>query len=132
MTDQNIITLLQRKRRYAAELAILRDCSDTLSDSQSLKANDCAILKRRLALIGHWLDFLSPDERTLIDLRFFQNRTWLYIADHVRQNGNGKLPCDERTVQRQMERAVACLFQLMNAHLGNGLDFLIDHTQSPV
>lgn len=129
MTEQDILTILQRKRRYETELAILRDCSDELNDyDQSQEANDYAVLKRRLALIDHWLNYLSVEERNLVEMRLYKNKTWLYIAEQIQESTKGKLPCDERTVQRQMDKAISSLYQLMSARFGSNMDFLIDHT----
>ncbi len=130
MTEQQIMTILQRKRRYETEIAILRDCSDELNDyNQSHEANNYAILKRRLALIDHWLNYLSAEERSIVEMRLYKNKTWLFISEQVQENSKGRLPCDERTVQRQMERAIASLYQLMSTRFGSNMDFLIDHSK---
>ena len=34
MTEKDIIALLGKKRRYETEIAIMRDCSDDLLDSE--------------------------------------------------------------------------------------------------
>lgn len=130
MTEQDIVTILQRKRRYETELAIMRDCSDELYDyEQSQQANEYAVLKRRLALIDHWLNYVAPEERYVVEMRLFQNNTWPYIAEQLQESGKGKLPCDERTVQRQLDRAIASLYQLMNMRFGSSMDFLIDDAE---
>jgi DNA-directed RNA polymerase specialized sigma24 family protein len=130
MMEQDILTILQHKRQYEAQVAIMRDCSDELYDvDQSQHANDYALLKRRLALIDHWLDYLSPSERYVVDMRLFQNIAWPNIADQIQENSKGRLPCDERTVQRQLERALARLNKLMNVRFGDSMDFLIDRMQ---
>ena len=46
MTEKDIIALLGKKRRYETEIAIMRDCSDDLLDSeQSQRSGDYALLK---------------------------------------------------------------------------------------
>ena len=131
MTEKDIIALLGKKRRYETEIAIMRDCSDYLLDSeQSQRGGDYALLKRRLSMIGHWLDFLSAEERYIVGLRLIKNKPWPYIAEHIRRNSVVDIPCDERTVQRQFEKAIGKVQSFMQERFGERLDYLIERQQS--
>ena len=130
MTEQDIMTLLQRKRRYETEIAILRDCSDELYEAEQTKRmNEYALLKRRLSMISHWLNYLSAEESFIVELRLIKNKSWPYIAEKIQNSSNGLLPCDERTAQRQLDKAISKLFRFMKNRFGRSMDFLIDDTE---
>ena len=84
MTEQNIIQLFQQKRQCEAELSIIRDCSDELHDAASAdQAMHFSLLKRRMALVDHWLNYLSPEERNIVQLHLIQNKPWSYIVNRI-------------------------------------------------
>ncbi len=127
VTERDIIFLIQQKRRYETEIAIMRDCSEDLYDAaEDAPANNYAILKRRLALLEHWLDFLPPEERRIVDLHLVQNKAWPFIVTAIQKESEGRLSCDERTLQRQQAKAIERLSELMMNHFGNSLDYLIE------
>lgn len=130
MTEQDVIKLLQCKKKYEVEIAILRDCSDSLFEvDESNISNRYALLNRRVSLIKHWLEFLSPEERYIVEMRLIKQKTWSSIAEHIQNSTDGTLACDERTIQRQLDRAVGKLYRFMNKHFGSSLDFLIDESE---
>lgn len=127
MTEQNIIQLFQQKRQWEAELSILRDCSDELHDfSSAEQAMRFALLKRRLLLIDHWLNYLSPEEKTIVQLHLIQKKPWSYIVNQMEHESPGSFPCDERTLQRLQARAIHNICVLMNQSFGNKLDYLLE------
>ena len=128
MTEQDIIQLFQQKRQWEAELSIIRDCSDELHDfSSAEQAMRFALLKRRLSLIEHWLDYVSSEERTIIQLHLIQKKPWSYIVNQMGIESPGSFPCDERTLQRLQARAIQNICNLMYQSFGNRLDYLLEN-----
>lgn len=127
MTEQNIIHLFRQRRSYEAEYAIMRDCSDVLHDpDQAEQALNHAILKRKMALVDHWLAFLSQEERDVIEQHLIQNKPWTQIAAHIEQKSNGDIACDERTLQRQQAKAIARIHVFMQEQFADEFDFLVE------
>lgn len=125
MTEQDIIYIVRDQRRCEAEIAILRDCSDELSDpDDSCHASRYAILKRRLALIGHWLDYLPDDESQLIRKHLIEGLSWTRIASDHEQQQNPNISCDERTLQRMHAKAIKRIHSFVSSHFGDSLDYL--------
>ena len=127
MTVQSIIHLFKQKRSCEAEISIIRDCTDILNDpDQTKQSQKYAILKRRIALIEHWLKYLTPDERTVVEQHLIQNKPWSHIAAQIERERNNEFSCDERTLQRLQAKAIASIDSFMQEQFGDSLDYLLD------
>lgn len=128
INEQRIISIFQNKRRYETEVAILRDCSDVLNDSdQARPAARYAILRRKLALIDHWLSYLPDDERIIIEKHLIEDLSWPRIATQIATRQEIDIPCDERTLQRLQAKAVKRISTFMEDSFADILDYLIDN-----
>lgn len=132
MTEQHIITMLQHKKSYEAEVAILRDCSDEFHEiHEDETSSRYALLNRRITLINHWLDYLSPEERFVIDMHLVQRRSWTHISQELDRLYHNDVACDERTLQRLQAKVIKKIASLMNDKFGTSMDYLIEEiTQS--
>ncbi len=132
INEQRIISIFQNQRRYEAEIAIMRDCSDVLNDSEQLKHSArYAFLKRKLALIHHWLSYLPDDERTLIEKHLIEGLSWSRIASQMSSQQSIDIPCDERTLQRLQAKAVKRINAFMQDSFADILDDLIENENEP-
>lgn len=128
INEQRIISLFQNRRRYEAEIAIMRDCSGELNNSDESKYSDrYSYLKRKLALIDHWLSFLPDDERILIEKHLIDGLTWSRIATQIANRQEIDIPCDERTLQRLQAKAVKRISTFMQDSFADILDDLIEN-----
>ena len=128
INEQKVISIFQNRRRYEAEIAILRDCSDVLNDSEQAKhAARYSYLKRKLALIHHWLSYLPNDERMLIEKHLIDGLPWSRIASQIASQQDIDIPCDERTLQRLQAKAVKRIYTFMQESFADILDYLIEN-----
>lgn len=127
MTEQNIASMIGNQRRYEAELLILRDCSDCIRDpGNELDILRYALIKRRLALIGHWLHLLPVEEERLLQKHLIERQSWKSIAEQEASDPSKAIVCDARALQRMQARALKRLETFMHRSFGSTLDFLID------
>ncbi len=130
MTEQQIISLFRDRRRYEAEYAIMRDCSDDLADAeQSSTASRYALLKRKLSLTDHWISFLPNDEQHLIKKHLVEGLPWSRIAAQMDTQQESSLSYDERTLQRVQARAITRIYAFMNDRFENTLDYLAENEE---
>jgi hypothetical protein len=128
INEQRIISIFQNRHRYEAEVAILRDCSDVLNDTDQAKpAARYAILKRKVALIDHWLSYLSYDERMLIEKHLIEGLSWSRIASQIASQQEIDIPRDERTLQRLQAKAVKKISTFMQDSFADIIDDLIEN-----
>lgn len=129
MNEQDVMVMLKNQKRYKAEIVIMRDCSDELSDVESWDSSHrCALLERRLKLINQWLFMLPGEERIVIQQHLIDGWSWVRIATELEREHNNEIPCDIRTLQRAQGRALKRLVDFTNTSFPNSLDFLVDHT----
>ena len=127
MNEQDVMVMLKNQRRYKAEIIIMRDCSDQLSDIDSSDSSHrCALLNRRLKLINQWLYMLPGEERVVVQQHLIEGWTWVRIATEFERENNNEIPCDIRTLQRAQTRALKRLVDFTNASFRTSLDFLVD------
>lgn len=127
MTELNIANMLKNQKRYESELLILQDCSDGIRDpDDSSDIMRYALLKRRLALIAHWLHLLPDEERRLLQKHLIERQSWTTIAEQTDNDPGRDIVCDARTLQRIQAKALKRLETFTQRLFGDTLDFLID------
>lgn len=128
MTELNIANLIKNQRRYESELLILKDCTDGIHDAEDTSEMlRYAILKRRLALISHWLHLLSVEESQLLQKHMVDKQSWKTMAEEATLNSKWDIICDARSLQRMQAKALKCLEEFVRSAFGNTLDYLIDN-----
>jgi len=129
MMDRDIVNLIRNHKQYEAEIMIMRDCSDELTELESsTRPHRYALLKRRLDLSGHWLHLLPEEEGFVVRKRLIEGWAWLRIATEVDEKyRNEKEPCDVRALQRALEKAVKRIVDFMNDNFADSLDFLVEY-----
>lgn len=136
MTEQNIASMIRKRRLYESELLILKDCSDHIRDSDDTSGIlRYTLLKRRLALIEHWLYLLPVEESQLLQMHLVERQSWKSIAEQIAADSTRDIACDARSLQRAQAKALSRLEVFMNSAFGNSLDFLIDsegHAEEPI
>lgn len=127
MTLQEITTLFTNYKQYNTELLILQECVDELQEGETEEIQGkYAILKRRLVLIDHWINFLPRSEAEILKMHLIEGRSWVYIANQLSSNYQGSISCDERTLQRMQAKALARIESFVSKQFVNKLDYLAD------
>lgn len=127
MTEENIATIIRHKRHYESQIAILRDCIDDLSDpEQPTNAYRYALLRRRITLIDHWMAILPVDEKTVVVKKLIEELSWRGLANYFFKHEEWDISCDERTLQRTLDRAIKRIWHFVTTHFKNDLDYLIE------
>ena len=127
MSEQEIMRVILMRKQFESEMAILRDCIDDLNDYESSEdTHQLALLKRRLTLIDHWLDYLPFEERMVVEMHLVIGMSWQRMSMQIEREFNGEISCDARTLQRAQERAIKRLAKFINHSFVNKLDYLIE------
>ncbi len=127
MTLQEITTLFTNYKRYSTELLILQECVDELQEGETEEIQEkYAILKRRIVLINHWIDFLPRSEAEILKMHLIEGRSWVYIANTLSTQYQGSISCDERTLQRMQAKALARIEGFVSKQFAGKLDYLVD------
>ena len=129
MTEQSLVSLFRNTRRYETELRILQDCTDGIYDAgDAAEIQRFALIKRKLALIGHLLHMLPFEERRVLQKNLVEGYSWKRIADEEAGSRSDGLSCDVRALQRMQARALKSLREFIQSAFGDNLDYLIDDT----
>lgn len=131
MTEQNIANIIRQRRRYESELLILQDCTDNIHDpDDTASILRYALIKRRLALIDHWLHLLPLEESELLQAHLIQRQSWKAIAEQSVNDPTRVIVCDARSLQRIQAKALKRLEAFVKDSFGSTLDYLIDNEDS--
>jgi len=127
LSERDIINIIRNRKRYEAEIFILRDCTDELNSSEDSKAAmRYAILTRRIDLVNHWLHCLPMEESIVVEKHLIEGWAWSRVVLFTEKDQNVKLSCDTRTLQRTQAKAISALHSFMAKSFGDSLDYLID------
>lgn len=127
MTEQDITILFKRYKRYEAEIAILQDCVDELHDADTADSQTkYALLKRRITLSNHWINYLPQYEAEIVKLHLIEGHSWVYLANYFSTKQNNGISCDERTLQRLQNKALKRIKGFVAEQFSDKLDYLID------
>lgn len=127
MTLQEITTLFANYKQYSTELLILQECVDELQEGETEEIQEkYAILKRRIVLIDHWIDFLPHSEAEILKMHLIEGRSWVFIANTLSTQYQGNISCDERTLQRMQAKALARIEGFVSRQFIDKLDYLAD------
>lgn len=133
MTEQDIAILFKRYKRYDAEIAILQDCVDELHDAETAYSQTkYALLKRRITLINHWLNYLPQYEAKIVKLHLIDGHSWVYLANFFSTEQTNGFSCDERTLQRLQAKALKRIEGFVAEQFSNKLDYLVDDERDTV
>lgn len=131
MTLQDITVLFQNYKQYNAELLILQECVDELQEGETEEIQEkYAVLKRRIALMDHWLSFLPYSESEIVKMHLIEGRSWVYIANKLSSQYQGTVSCDERTLQRTQAKALTRINGFVSRQFVDKLDYLVDSLPS--
>lgn len=125
MTEEAVCTLLKNHHRYEVEMNILRDCSSSASEGELEKNRRYRILKRRMALVSHWLSLIDEAEAAVLRIHLIEGVSWNGLCHNNDREEIRRLPNDRRSLQRLQSRALAKIVVFMEEQFGDSMDHLL-------